>query len=318
MAKKRAGKAKPAKLVSAKGASSRVRKANKRQSKKLAKKEALNRTKMPNSFRLVGQVYQIFRVNWRILLGVVIVYLILNVIFASGFGTISSSISSIKNNLETSGQLSGALAGFSTLVGSAGSNSSQTGSILQSLLIVIESLVIIWALRQILAGKAITVKEAYYRSMTPFIPFLLVVAVIIIQLLPVVLGSAIAGTVLSVIFNSSATMTLVFTIIFILLASWSIYLLSSSIFAVYIVTLPDMEPLKALRSAKNLVHYRRWPLLRRLLFLPIFILLVMAVICVPLILYATFLVAPVFYFLSMVAILFIHTYLYSLYRSLLE
>lgn len=315
MAKKRAGKAKPA---SAKAVVSRVRKVSKRQSKKLAKKQALTTVKIPNSFRLVGQVYQIFRANWRKLLGIVIVYLILNVIFASGIGTITSSISSIKDNLQTSGQLSGALTGFGTLVGSSGSNSSQTGSMLQSLLIVIESLVIIWSLRQILANKAITVKEAYYHSMAPFIPFVLVVSVIIIQLLPVVLGSAIASTILSVIFNSSATLTVVFTIIFILLASWSIYLISSSVFALYIVTLPDMEPLKALRSAKNLVKYRRWPLLRRLLFLPIFILLVMAVICIPLILYATFLVAPVFYFLSMVAILFVHTYLYSLYRSLLE
>ncbi|HSX17795.1 MAG TPA: hypothetical protein VLE51_00340, partial [Candidatus Saccharimonadales bacterium] len=74
----------------------------------------------------------------------------------------------------------------------------------------------------------------------------------------------------------------------------------------------------ALRSAKNLVKFRRWQLMRRIVFLPIFILVVMAALVVPLILFVSFLVAPVFYILSMLAILFIHTYLYSLYRSLLE
>lgn len=298
--------------------SARVRKATKRQEKQLAKKKARKQSKFPNSFKLVGQVFSIFKANWKTLLGIVIVYLILNIVFASGLGTISSSISNIKDNLQTSGQLGSALGGLGTLVGSAGANSSQTGAILQSFLIVLESLVIIWALRHLLANQKITVKNAYYRAMTPLIPFLLIIGVIIIQLLPVVLGSAIASAILSAIFNASGALTFSFAVIFVLLAAWSIYMLSSTIFALYIVTLPDMEPLKALRSAKNLVKYRRWPILRRILFLPIFIFIVMAVAIVPLIYWATFLAAPVFYFLGMVAILFIHTYLYSLYRSLLE
>lgn len=307
-------------MTPARLANTRVRKTTKKQKKQLNKRETRANTKLPSSFRLVGKVYRIFRANWRKLLGIVIIYFLLNIVFASGFGTISSTIDIIKADLDASGgrHFTNALSGFGSLVGSAGTSSSQTGSVLQSILIVIESLVIIWALRQILAGKTISVKDAYYRSMTPFIPFLLVIVVIIIQLLPVVLGSAIASAILSAIFSSSGTLTFIFAVIFTLLAAWSIYMLSSSIFALYIVTLPDMHPRKALHSAKNLVRYRRWLILRRLLFLPIFILVIMAIIIVPLILYATILVAPIFYFLGMVAILFIHSYLYSLYRSLLD
>ncbi|HLG90770.1 MAG TPA: hypothetical protein VI336_01240, partial [Candidatus Saccharimonadales bacterium] len=124
--------------------------------------------------------------------------------------------------------------------------------------------------------------------------------------------------VLRAIFNPGGTLTALLVIFFATLASWSVYLISSSIFAMYIVTLPDMQPRQALRSAKNLVKYRRLQLMRRVAFLPLFMLFAMAFIIVPLILFASFLVAPVFYLLSTLAILFIHAYLYSLYRSLLE
>jgi hypothetical protein len=141
---------------------------------------------------------------------------------------------------------------------------------------------------------------------------------VFIQLLPLTIGWPIFGAILSVIFNPGGLLTLLSLVIFGLLAAWSFYMISSSIFALYIVTLPDMQPRPALRSAKDLVKFRRWQLMRKVLFLPIFILVLMAVLVVPLILFASFLVAPVFYVLSMLAILFIHTYLYSLYRSLLE
>jgi hypothetical protein len=57
---------------------------------------------------------------------------------------------------------------------------------------------------------------------------------------------------------------------------------------------------------------------RKILFLPFFIVLAMGLVIVPLILYAKFLVSPVFFILSMLSILFVHTYLYTLYKGLLE
>jgi len=44
----------------------------------------------------------------------------------------------------------------------------------------------------------------------------------------------------------------------------------------------------------------------------------MGLVIVPLIIFASAIVPAVFYILSMLAILFIHTYLYSLYRGMLE
>ncbi|HEY5549770.1 MAG TPA: hypothetical protein VIK37_01000 [Candidatus Saccharimonadales bacterium] len=297
---------------------SRTRKLTRGQKKTVAKKAARKRTKLPSSFRLTWQVLGIIRNYWKPLGGIVLVYLVLNIIFASGISGLGSSVTEIKANLENGDRFWNALGGFGSLVGSGGASGSQTASILQSILVILESLVIIWALRQLLAGNKIKVKQAYYLSMAPLIPFLIVVAVIFIQLLPLTFGAPVIGTILTAIFNSGALLTSLFIIFFSALAAWSFYMISSSIFALYIVTLPDMQPRQALRSAKNLVKYRRWALMRKVAFLPIFILVVMAAVVVPLILFVSFLVAPVFYILSMLVILFIHSYLYSLYRSMLE
>jgi hypothetical protein len=297
---------------------SRTRRLTRGQKKKVFRRKVNQRAKLPNSFRLVWQVFGVFRHHWKPLGGIVVVYLLLNIVFASGISGLSSSVAGIKDNLQNGGDLGNAISGFSTLVGSGGTGGSHTASVLQGVLVVLESLVIICALRHLLAGKRIGVKQAYYQSMGPLIPFMLVILVVFIQLLPLTIGWPIFGAILSVIFNPGGLLTLLSLVIFGLLAAWSFYMISSSIFALYIVTLPDMQPRPALRSAKDLVKFRRWQLMRKVLFLPIFTLVLMAVLVVPLILFASFLVAPVFYVLSMLAILFIHTYLYSLYRSLLE
>lgn len=301
-------------------AGGRTRRLTKKQAKGKVKKETKTRQPLPGSFHLVAKVFQILRHNWKTLGGIVLVYLILNIVFASGISNVSSAFDSIKTNLNTNSgnSLAHAAGGFASLVGSSGSSGSATGSTFQSILFVIESLVIIWALRHILSGQVVSVKQAYYKSMAPLVPFLLVIAVIIIQLLPVTIGATVLAAIATSIFTGSSAATIVSAVAFIALAAWSIYMVSASIFALYIVTLPDMQPRQALRSAKDLVRFRRLIVIRKVLFLPLFILVAMGIIIVPLIIYASFIVPAVFYGLSMAAILFVHTYLYSLYRGLIE
>jgi hypothetical protein len=300
--------------------STRVRKGTKRQTKTKAKVEARS-LKLPSSFKLVGQVFHIFKAYWRPLLGIVVVYLILNILFASGLSSLSSGVNDIKANLQASAgsmhPLAKGLSGFGALVGSAGVSGSASGTILQSVLFVVESLVIIWALRQLLAGRKVGVKQAYYSAMYPLVPFVLIICVIFLELIPLALGTTVLNAVLTSAVSVVTLATWIGWLIFILLAGASFYLISSSLFGLYIVTLPDMQPREALRSARNLVRYRRWQVLPKVLFLPVFILAAMAVIIIPLIIWASFLVAPVFYFLEMLTILFVHAYLYCLYRGLI-
>lgn len=300
----------------------RLRKLTRSQTKTKAKTEVRKRTDLPNSFRLSAQVAKLLLKFWKPLGGIILVYLVLNVLFASGVSSISSTVEGIKADFNNSTNdahpfLSGS-SGFLALIASAGAGGSSTASTLQTVLIIVESLVIIWALRQLLAGKKITVKQAYYNSLAPLVPFVLILFFIILQLLPITFGSAILSAIAASLGVISGFWSIVLALVFILLAAWSFFMISASIFALYIVTLPDMQPRDALRSAKNLVRFRRWPILRRVIFLPLLLLVISGVVIIPLILYATPLVAPVFYGLSMLVILFVHAYLYSLYRELLK
>ncbi|MBI2591981.1 hypothetical protein HYW36_00705 [Candidatus Saccharibacteria bacterium] len=294
----------------------RLRQATRRQGRRQAKKEA-SQLVVPSSFNLIKQVFGIFLSHWQVLGGIILIYLILSIVLASGLSSVVNNFDAVKNDLASSRSLSAALGGFSSLLGGSAAGSSPAASVMQNTLIVIGSLVTIWALRQLLIGQQIGIKEAYYRSMTPLIPFVLVLLVIFIQLLPVTIGSGLLAAVASS-FPGSDWAILIMSLVLALLAAWSAYMLSSSIFALYIVTLPDTQPRQALRTAKNLVNFRRLKIIRRVLFLPVFILLAMAVIIVPLVLFAQVLVVPIYYLLSILVLFVAHTYLYSLYRGLLD
>jgi len=307
---KKQKKSATAKAVTKKSPSARMRRATKKQIKRKNKKEVRSRAPITGSFRLTWHTFSFIKKNWKPLGGIVLIYTILNLIFASG---LISNASSVISNTQSK-TFSDALDSFTSIL--SGSNSNQSAT-MQSVLLVIESLVIIWALRHLFSGEKIGIKQAYYHSSAPLVPFLIVLFFVVLQLLPITIGSTILAIVLSSIVGNG-WVEIGFMLLFVALAFWSIYMICSSIFAVYIVTLPNMQPRAALKSAKNLVHFRRWQVVRRLLFLPLFTVLLLAVFIVPLILYAKFLVVPAFFILSMLAVLYAHTYLYSLYKGLLE
>jgi len=142
-----------------------------------------------------------------------LVYLVLNIVFANGLSTVINNFSSVKDNLAASRNFSGALDGFGSLLGGS-AGGSESASVIQSVLIVLMSLVIIWALRQLLAGKKFSVKEAYYNSMFPLIPFILVILVIIVQLLPITLGAGLVALIVSALSSSGlATFIMVLLIL---------------------------------------------------------------------------------------------------------
>lgn len=288
-------------------ASRRIRKAEARQS----------HGKLSGAFRLLRDSSSFFRQYWKLWGGVVMVYFLLSLVLV-GAGT---NINTLKDNLtETmgpnAGQLGIGLVLFTELVGSSGS-SSESGSVYQTLLAIVVSLAVIWALRQLLSGQKVGIREAFYRSMYPLVPAFLVLLVIGLQLVPMMIGSFLY----SVMFAGGIAVTFVeqalSAIVIFLLAVLSLYLITSSIFAFYIVTLPDMRPMRALRSARQLVRYRRWTIMRKLLFLPAALLVVGAVITVPIILIWAPLAPWVFMLLAMAGLVFVHIYVYSLYRELL-
>lgn len=271
--------------------------------------------RLPGGLKLAAQACTIIYAFKRTIFGIFLVYLALNLFFASGVGIIHSNITSLRTEVRDSGKFSQALNDLGSLTTGAGWSSSDAGSALQSFLFIIASLATIWALRQLLAGEHVSVKNAYYQGMAPLVPFILVIVVIIIQLLPMTIGAALLGIVASGAFGSAATV--IFACLFLLLTSWSLYMLSCSVLALYIVTLPGMQPRQALQSSKKLIQDRRFAVMRRLLFLPLIFILIILAVFLPVLLIYPPLAAPLFFLAAMMSIFFGHTYLYNLYRRLL-
>jgi hypothetical protein len=281
------------------------------------------RAPLPGAFKNFRQAIRHILLNWRVFLGITLVYLVLTIALVKGFG-VSSNVSQLKGALNEvfhgrTAAVSSSLTIFSVLLGSVGNATSDVAGAYQTILLVVVSLALIWALRQTHSENKpkFDIRDAFYKGLYPLVPFLLVLLVIGIQLIPL----AISGGLYQIIFNNHLAVQwyeqLGWAVGLILLALWSIYMVSSSVFALYIVTLPEVRPMQALRSARDLVKYRRWAVLSRVVFMPLALLLMIALIVVPLILFAISAVEWVFFFLTMLSLAIVHSYMYSLYRSLL-
>mgnify|MGYP007022260333 CR=1 FL=1 len=265
-------------------------------------------------------------VLWRhrwLFAGIVAVYTVLNLLLVRGLSG-ATDLTPLKELLSGDypggvGNIGTSLTLFAFLVSASGNNSSDVAGVYQTLLFAITSLATIWALRQVWANaQRVRIRDTFYKGMYPLIPVLLIVAVILLQMVPFVLGATIYSLVISNGIAVNAIERVLWVIPLLLGLLTSLYLMASSVVAVYIAALPDMTPMRALRSAHSLVRYRRWSVVRKLLFLPIALLVVSACIMLPVILVVTPAAPWIFFLLSMLGIVVIHSYLYTLYRELLE
>ncbi len=278
--------------------------------------------KLPNAWQLAQTAWQTLWAHKKLFIVITLIYGLLNLVLVQGLAG-GTDVSTLKHSLNQAftgqlGPLASAASVFVVLIGSSGNSSSQTAGAYQLLLGIITSLAVIWALRQVLAGTAIRIKDAYYRGMYPLVPFILVLLLIGLQLLPLLIGSTLYNLVISNGIAVNLIEKLACLLLFMLLSIWSLYMISASLFAMYIVTLPDMTPLKALRSARELTRGRRWTVLRKILCLPIILLAAAAVGMVPIIIVLTPLAQWIFFLLTMFALVAIHAYMYTLYRELLN
>jgi hypothetical protein len=278
--------------------------------------------KLPSIYRLFKTSLTTIWLNKKLFIGLTVVYGVLCLILVKGFAS-STDVSTLKTQLNMffKGNLSSLLSGlsvFAVLISSAGSGSSQTAGAYQFFLSIIVSLAIIWSLRQVLTGHKVRIRDAYYQGMYPLIPFILILFVLVIQLVPIVIGAVLyeIATVNNIADNTLEK--LIFIVLLLLTIAWSFYMLCSSLFALYIVTLPNMTPIKALRSANQLVKNRRLLVFRKIISLPVILLIVSALIMLPIILLLTATAEWVFFVLTILVLLVVHSYMYNLYRELLN
>lgn len=291
--------------------------------RKLRKQLRANQPKLGGSFRRFASVLRLVKEHPRLLLGITAVYILLTILLVKGLGG-AVQVGELKGTFQDLfqgvrfGSAITTAALFTSLFSSAGTANLVNGAAYQAVLLIIISLAVIWSLRELYAKENPSLKNAFYKSMYPLVPFVLVVLVIGVQLTPMLLGNWLYSVVLSGGIAISVLEKAIWFTGFIALVGLSLYFLSSSLFALFIVTLPDMTPMKALRNARLLVRYRRWTLLRKILFLPAALFVLAAIIMLPFLLWLPLVAEWVFFGLSLLSWVLALMYMYSLYRELIN
>ena len=254
-------------------------------------------------------------VNRRILSLILIIYALLSLLFVGGISS-SSNLQTVKLQHQSSGFLGQGTVLFNTLITASSTVNSSSG-LFQTFFVLIISLALIYCLRQIYAKKEVTVSDAFYKGMYPLVPAILVLLVIFIQLIPFFAGTF--G--IAYFFRGNIGLNMFEKIIIaipcVALIWWTFYMLCSSIMAIYIVTLPDMKPIAALKSAKEIVSKKRLKIFARIIALPVTLILLTFIIIFPIGLFITPIATYVYFLLGLMYLIITHIYFYELYRELI-
>jgi len=191
-------------------------------------------------------------------------------------------------------------------------------------------LVTVWLLRNLLAGHKVRLRDGIYSAGAPIISTFLVGLVMVVQLIP--LGIAVLG-------YSAASASglldggveaMLFWFAAALLTIMSLYWVTSTFFAMVIVTLPGMYPGRALKTAGDMVVGRRLRILTRVVWMFVCIGLAWLLILIPFILIDSGLkqlwtqiewipiVPTVLTVLGVCSIIWSASYIYLLYRRVVD
>lgn len=274
----------------------------------------------------------------RIFIPLMIIYVVLYAILVGiGSQDTYSQLTGSLQTLETSAfggnidALSQAGLTFLALVtNGVNANATDAQNIFGFLLGLMAWLTTVWILRNIFAGHKVKMRDGLYNAGAPLIATVVIGLVIAVQLLPVALatmGYSAAST--SGLLNGGVE-AMLFWVAAGLLALLSLYWITSTLFALIIVTLPGMYPYRALRAAGDIVLGRRVKILLRWLWMLLCIAVLWVVVMIPLILLDTWLISvwpvvgnipivPVGILLvSTVSIFWASTYIYLLYRKVVD
>lgn len=257
------------------------------------------------------------------MLGFTLIYTISYLLLVKGIGDLTFDTEGLKDEL--SDISSDPLVKFLTIVTlywslltSVSVTVDDVSNFIQISMVVVFSLVFIWMIRKLHAKPSqVTLKKAFYNGPRALIPFLGVISVMVLELMPAGLASILYITAQASTVTATETELLGVSVLLFLGIIMSVYLISGSIFAPYIVTLPDIAPFVALRSSMRLLHIHRWVVLRKIFGFYALLLLLGFVITFPFIVWVPRFAEPAFFVISGFGFVVSHTFLYKLYRSML-
>lgn len=254
--------------------------------------------------------------------GLALVHLFLTMLLVRGF-SFSLDIAGTKSVLDQlyvggSGKALTVASLFGQLVNGSSETTNAGAGLYQSILSILLVLAIIWMIRQRGNTQTLRVRDAFYKGMYPVVPFVLVLLVVGLQLIPAGVGGWLYAATITGGLAVTTIEQVLWILLVLLLITLSLYMISSSIFALVIVTLPNMTPMRALRSARNLVLHRRWKVASKVFAMLGILFCAGLVVMIPFLLWLPQIAEPVFLVLSSFVVIVPVVYIYNLYLRLLD
>lgn len=249
---------------------------------------------------------------WRPLLGVTATYAALYFVFVMSF-QLNNNVKQLLST--TTGKLPQA---FSVITDSmfnsySGAQSDAT-TLIQILLFVVATLALVWTLRRLQNLQKAGIRDAFYEGPARLVPVLIVSLILMLTFIPALFGSTILSYALSsgsggleIIVASIISLALIFASLLLFVMYWP---------AFYIVTLPQMYPLKSLKAAAKVTKKYRLSILRKFVMLGIVCILALFIVILPIALIAPIIVPYLLYFVIFGIFMVGQVFLFELYRSL--
>ena len=286
--------------------------------------------KIAGYFRFSNEVWGTIWQNRKVFIKFLALYSVLSLIIVGALS--QANYLSIRDSITSAGEGFGigeVISIFTTTITSSnGDDATIASQIISGLLFLFGWLVMVFILRHQLSGNKIKLRDALYNAGAPIVATFVVLLLIVFQLLPLAL-SLLAYVVVSgigainweiAIENMAAWCALS------AIAVLTIYWLSSSFIALIVVTSPmGVYPWQAIKIAGDMVVGRRLKIVLRLLFMIVPLILLWAIVLIPMILldnwiniYWLPLVPLVSLFLSTLSLIWISSYIFLLYRRLID
>lgn len=293
---------------------------------------------LPGYFAFTGQVIRHLWSQRRVFFPLLVVY-VLALFFFVGIGSQEVYATLLSTLQETGSEIAGGNPGQLIEAGVIFLSIASTGltgelsegqQIYSVILLLLIWLTTVWILRAQFAGKVVKLRDALYSAGSPIVATALIAIVLIIQLLPIAFAAIAYSAAETSGLLTGGVEAMLFWITAALLATLSLYWLSATFFALIIVTLPGMYPIKALRTAGDMVVSRRLRLLLRFVWMIVVVSLALAIILIPIIALDAWLksVWPVIEWLPIVpvslaivsaaGVIFSASYIYMLYRKVVD
>ena len=248
------------------------------------------KTELPSLTSQVSAAFKMFFKFWKIFLPLLLIFVGLYIFLIGAMS--ENTLADVKANVEqtnkdvadgkigTVGKAGLTLLGIISTGGLTTMNDAQI--VIAVLLFTIIWLVTIYLARHLLAGhQEIKMRDGFYSALSPLVSTLVVGLIIFLEAVPIMLTIIVFQVALTTEFLSTPFYALLFFMFAALMITLSLYLLSSSFFAIIVVSAPGLYPLTAVRMAKNLIMGRRLRFLIRVFYLVIIVALLYLLLLMP-------------------------------------